>query len=372
MQQPSSRKRSRSVPMSRPTNPTRPETLVPATATRAESDNQSDVEFAGEAAAAVDMAGLRTTGIEWPTLAVAFGVYGGIAATVAFHDALGGLATVVLLAFLGGWYLSLQHECLHGHPFASRRWNFALAWIPVNLWLPFAIYRESHLQHHRNALLTEPGVDPESQYLRGDKWDRLEPLRRAVFVANTRLLGRLFIGPTLSIFRRAKAFPSELVSAKYRKVWIAQLLGAAGVAYLVQGVAGLALWKYFLGVGYGGLMVSAIRSYAEHRWVPGDGVRSATVDASWFWRLLFLNNNYHYAHHTRPSVAWYRVPELSRRLDAMTASASGAGCYRGYGEIFRRYLLTPVIPVVHPEHPARCCAAFPNCDCRPSSPLAFS
>jgi fatty acid desaturase len=324
----------------------------------------SDSDLAGPLASAVDVSGLRPEGIEWPTVAVAIGVYGGTAVVVAFHRVLGPVATVVLLALLGCWFLSLQHECLHGHPFASKPLNHLLAWPPLSLWLPFAVYRESHLTHHRNAVLTEPGVDPESNYFKGSTWTALLPFQQLVFRGNQTLLGRMLFRPAQGIWRTAAAIPEELRSARWRATWAAHTVGSLILVAVLRWYAHLPLWQYLLGFVYGGASLAAIRAYAEHQWVGGNNARSATVHASAFWRLLFLNNNYHYAHHVRPSVSWFKVPELSARVNADRLSAEGAGFYAGYSEVFKRFLLKPVIPMVHPEYPTtRCCTASPNCGC---------
>jgi fatty acid desaturase len=324
-----------------------------------------DGSLAGPLAATVDVSDLRPVGIEWPTVAVALGVYGGTVAVTVFHNALGPVATVALLALLGCWFLSLQHECLHGHPFRSRRLNHLLAWPPLSFWLPFAVYRDSHLTHHRNAMLTEPGIDPESNYFKGSAWIALLPFQRMVFRGNQTLLGRMAFRPAQGMWRTAMAIPGELRSTRWRKIWAAHALGSLALVVALRWYAHLPLWQYFLGFVYGGASLAAVRAYAEHQWVGGTKARSATVHASMFWRVLFLNNNYHYAHHLRPSLSWFKVPELSARVQADSVSADGAGFYSGYGEVFKRFLLKPVIPMIHPEYPsaAPCCTATPNCNC---------
>ncbi len=71
---------------------------------------------------------------------------------------------VPLAAWLIAWQGSLQHEVMHGHPTRNRRINDAIGWPPLSLWLPYPIYRVSHLRHHRDEYLTDPIEDPESTY----------------------------------------------------------------------------------------------------------------------------------------------------------------------------------------------------------------
>ena len=322
-----------------------------------------DAVLAGSLASAVDVSDLRQTGIEWPTVAVALGVYGGTAATTIFHSLLGPVVTMLVLALLGCWFLSLQHECLHGHPFENGRLNYLLAWPPLSFWLPFAVYRESHLTHHRNSQLTEPGIDPESNYFKGSSWVAFLPVQRWIFQANQTLLGRMVFRPLQGMWRTAMVIPQEIRSRRWRKVWLAHAVGSLFVVFVLRWYARIPLWQYLIGFVYGGASLAAIRAYAEHQWVSGSKARSATVHASLFWRVLFLNNNYHYAHHLRPSLSWFKVPELSERVAADLASCGGAGFYSGYTEVFKRFLLKPVIPMVHPEHPVPCCLVKPNCNC---------
>ena len=322
-----------------------------------------DALLAGSPSQTVDISDLVQTGIEWPTVAVALGVYGGTALVAFFHAFLGPVATVGLFALLGCWFLSLQHECLHGHPFRNTRLNHLVAWPPLSIWLPFALYRESHLAHHRNAVLTEPGIDPESNYFKGARWESLHPVQRLVFQGNQTLLGRMIFRPLQGTWRTAAAVPAELRHARWRKTWFTHLVGSVVLLGIMRQIGHVPLWQYVLGFCYGGASLASVRSYAEHQWVGGHKTRSATVHASLFWRLLFLNNNYHHAHHLRPSLAWFKVGELSHRVGADVLCADGAGFYSGYGEVFQRFFLKPVIPMVHPEFPSPCCMAAPNCTC---------
>ena len=101
-------------------------------------------------------------------------------------------------------------------------------------------------------------------------------------------------------------------------------------------------------LAYPGISLMLVRSFCEHQAVENLGERTIIVEASPFWSLLFLNNNLHVAHHTRPRLAWYELPAYYRaERDALLAKNKG---YRmaGYGEIFRRYFFRPKEPVAHP------------------------
>ena len=64
-----------------------------------------------------------------------------------------------------------------------------------------------------------------------------------------------------------------------------------------------------------------------------------SIKGSWITRLLFLNNNFHKAHHSFPRVPWYRLPAL--QVDTTDDAPSYAG-------LFAHYLLRVKQLPVHP------------------------
>ena len=86
-----------------------------------------------------------------------------------------------LILPLGGYLVclhgSLQHEAVHGHPTPWPVVNEALVFPSLWLWMSFRIYRDSHLVHHRNDILTDPIDDPESYYVTPQAWARMGRLR---------------------------------------------------------------------------------------------------------------------------------------------------------------------------------------------------
>ena len=101
----------------------------------------------------------RSCGIEWATLGLFAAFYAAWFAVVLAHRSLPWPATVAALALLGGFYMSLQHEALHGHPTTRRGANTALAFAPLSFWLPYLGYRSSHMVHHHTDL-TDPRDRP--------------------------------------------------------------------------------------------------------------------------------------------------------------------------------------------------------------------
>ena len=99
--------------------------------------------------------------LELPTWLIGIAVYGGWGLTTWYYHALPWWLVLPLGAWFVSWHGSLQHEALHGHP---TRWpwlNALFACPPLWLWLPYMLYRESHIAHHDEDVLTSPTEDPE-------------------------------------------------------------------------------------------------------------------------------------------------------------------------------------------------------------------
>jgi fatty acid desaturase len=291
---------------------------------------------------------MKRSRIEWPTWAVVVAVYGGWVALLCVQSALPGPVFIAIGAVLLAWHGSLQHETIHGHPTRSRRINWAIGWLPLSLWLPYETYRDLHLHHHREAHITSPVEDPESYYVTDERWSSLSPAGQAVLRFNRTLFGRFLIGPALSWYGLwAEALPQLRHDRHLRAVWALHLAGAVAVAAVVIGVFGVPPMLY-VATCYAGTALSLLRSFAEHRAGP-EGLRTAVVSSGHFFSLLFLNNNLHVAHHARPGLAWYQLPRFAAANDSAGVAARGAGHYRGYGEIAKRYFFHPVDDPVHPD-----------------------
>jgi fatty acid desaturase len=291
--------------------------------------------------------------LEWPTMAIGATIVGGWLATTRFHGALPTPVTIALLGWLLAWSSSFQHEILHGHPTPWRWLNDAVGRITFELWLPYDHYKRTHLRHHRDDFLTDPIDDPESKYVAGRRWEEIGPTLRMLLRVNRTLVGRLLIGPWLTVSAYLIGQFNELIAGvgkpgegDPRSRW------AIHVPYVAVTVAWLMMnhvvwWHYAMAVWMAQALIQ-LRSFAEHRWMP-DGVgRSASVASRGPLALLFLNNNLHTAHHRRMNLAWYRLPAFARRIDAPTIAAAGAGSFVGYGDLFRRYAFQPIDDAVFP------------------------
>lgn len=253
-------------------------------------------------------------------------------------------------AVLLTWYGSLQHETIHGHPTRSKRVNGWIGGLPLSLWVPYAIYRETHVRHHRHSgrRLTEVGHDPESFYLPPGHLAKVGPVRRVLLQANCTLAGRIVLGPAIAI---ASFIAGELrrvrMDLRYRRIWLRHAVGVTAVLAWTVGVCGIPLWAYTLLVVYPSISLTHLRSFAEHRADDRSPSRTNVVEAGALWSLLFLNNNLHVAHHLHPHVPWHELPALWRRMRTTSFSA-GTVFHGGYSEVARKYLFRPFISAEHP------------------------
>lgn len=279
---------------------------------------------------------------EGPTWVLAAVIYLSWGLLVWHFDALPLWLALPAGAWLLAWHGSLQHEAVHGHPTPIIWLNSIVAGVPLSLWMPYAIYRQSHLQHHRTQVLTNPQHDPESFYLTGEQWRRAGRLKRWLLVANNTLLGRLTLGPGITIWRYWHGELGAMLTGDFRH-WriLATHVALVGlVLVVVGGVAGMAIGFYLVMV-YGGLSLTLMRSFLEHKPAARQQDRTAIVEAGPVWRLLFLNNNLHVLHHKQPGLPWYALGRAYKADRDNLRESNGGYCFAGYGEVARRYLVTP-------------------------------
>ncbi len=295
----------------------------------------------------------RADRVEWPTVAIGVLILGLYVAVTLGHRHLPALAVIVALGVISGWWSSVQHEIIHGHPFPSGRVNDLVGGFAMSLWIPFRVYKSLHLRHHRDALLTDPFEDPESFYCDAERWRRANPLVRSVMWCNRTFVGRMILGPPIALVR---FLGSEFARLRRRERsawtdWSTHLVWVAIALVWAFGIARVPVWEYVLGTVWLGTSVIQIRSFAEHLWQPESSSRTAFVDGFFPFGVLFLFNNMHNTHHARPMVPWYQLPRLADHLGSRTAADLGAGYYKGYREIIKLYGVKPFGVPVHPSTP---------------------
>ena len=286
---------------------------------------------------------------EAPTWALVCVIYGGWLALTWWWYLLPGWVLLPLGAWVCAWHMSLQHELIHGHPTRNERVNAWLASPPLNLWLPYGLYREAHIRHHRAEHLTDPLEDPESTYMAPEAWAGAGPLKRWAHVVCNTAVGRVLLGPARAIatfwLRQMRLVPAG--KAPWRD-WLGHAAGVGFVLLWVCGVCRIGAAAYVVCLVYPGTALVMIRSLAEHRAAARPRDRTAVVERAGLLGLLFLNNNLHALHHERPHVPWYALPAEWRLARASLLETWHGPLYNGYRDVARRFALTPHHPGPHP------------------------
>jgi fatty acid desaturase len=292
----------------------------------------------------------RLARIDRPTLALAVGIYGAFGLLTWFARDLSWWVILPVGAVLVCLQSSLQHEAVHGYPTPWRWMNYTIAAPALWLWLPYGINRRSHLQHHIDENLTDPRLDPESNYLTPRAWAEMSQAHRAVRGLMATLLGRITIGP---LYYATQALGDLVLAHKNRdsdllKHWAIHTVFVAALLWWLTQVCGISFGEYLVLFAWPGTGLALIRSFAEHRAAPDVAARTATVEAGWLMRFLYLNNNLHALHHAEPSAPWHQRPATYRRQRAEILGRSRFHLVSGYFYLFRNHLLDAKEPLLHP------------------------
>lgn len=288
---------------------------------------------------------------ECPTFILAAAVYGLWALLIAAHDVVPWFVWAPPLIYIVALQFSLQHETIHAMRQVPPWLRRAIAMPPLGLWLPYPLYNRGHSRHHRNIHITDPYEDPESFYHTQVTWDRIGPVWRMIHTVNQTLLGRVFIGPFVRLYRLTQRETMLLIRGDFGnvRIWCWHLLMLAALYLYVDRACGLAWWRYVVFIAYPAFGLGLIRSFYEHRWAPLPGQRVASVESNWFFGLLFLFNNLHVAHHLKPTIPWYRLPGFYRANREKLLIHNANYVFTGYTAIARQWLVRPVFRPVHPN-----------------------
>lgn len=284
----------------------------------------------------------RTALAEWPTWFLWAAHYGGFAAATYYWSSLPVWIAIPLVAYLICFHAHLTHELIHGHPTRSRMFNRLMVLPNLTGWVPYEIYRDSHIEHHQAGHLTHPLEDPESYYIRAIVWDRLPAPARWLLTANNTLIGRMIIGPVLMISQFFVFETRRLLGGdfRYAGAWAGLIASNVAVGYWLFAICGVPVLEFCLAF-YAGTSLMTVRSFIEHRLADGQDERCAIVEAGPLMQLLFLNNCFHLVHHDRPSLAWYEIPKVYAADRDTWRARTGGHWFRGYWDVFRRTALVP-------------------------------
>jgi fatty acid desaturase len=279
---------------------------------------------------------------EWPTWLLLIGIWLAWLVLVSAHATLPWPLWFVTMVLLCAWYMSFQHELTHGHP---TRWAAVNRWLglaPLAVWYPYDAYERHHLIHHNDHHLTVPGMDTECNYVPEAQMRKLGGFARWLRASQRTVLGRLVLGPGLCTVALVRLTRDELARGETHMLrawaWHVPLL-----VLLLAVLQGLGIHPLeYAAVGYFAFGLAMQRSLYEHRPAPLPSQRTVINEASLFWRLLFLNNNYHVVHHMYPGLQWYRIGAVYRDSAGEFQVINGGFVLPGYGGLLTRSLVQPV------------------------------
>jgi fatty acid desaturase len=286
---------------------------------------------------------------EWRTLALIVTCYSLwivlLVGLSQFSPLLAGLLIVPVLTL----HSSLQHECIHGHPFRRRWLNDAIITLPIGLIVPYLRFKDVHLEHHQNSSICDPYDDPESWYVTQEFWHRLPNFAKRLYQVNNTLIGRMIFGPAISMLRLLMSDGRAILdgNSSVRRAWSLHVVLGACVVFAVMRWSAIPLPAYLI-CCYAGFSLLMIRTYLEHQAEESVRGRSVIIEDKGPLSLLFLNNNLHAVHHAYPAVAWHQLPSLYRRHRERFLAMNKGYRFKSYGEVLWRFAFHRKEPVVFP------------------------
>lgn len=241
---------------------------------------------------------------------------------------------------------SLQHECMHGHPFKSQRINDALICIPIGFFLPYFRFKAAHIKHHQDCILADPYEDPESCYQGSEAWAARQRWLQRIFEFNNTLVGRMLIGPAISMIGFVN-YEIKNGSPRTFAIWCIHLVGVCLICGALFLFGEMPVWAYLMSC-YFGYSLLMIRTFLEHQAHESIRERTVIIEDKGILSYLFLNNNLHVVHHANPRMAWYRLPSFFEENRDYFMGMNKGYYFKNYLEIFKRFSFYRKEPVVYP------------------------
>ncbi len=290
--------------------------------------------------------------VEWPTVFLIITVYAAWFGLCAWGHFLPALLWVTLAGLLTALYWSVVHEAVHMHPTKNALVNHALVWLPIGWVYAYERFRDGHLHHHNTGELTDPFDDPESWYMAQHDWKITGTVSRAVLTFNNTLLGRMLIGPMIVLTRMVRDDFKAIVKGgengrSVLRAWLLHIPPVIVLALLVASVTDVKLWQFAL-AAYLGVALILVRTFLEHQAAEEFSHRTVIIEDRGLFAFLFLFNNLHVVHHTRPGLAWYLLPAFYKAHREQFIKRNNGYVYPSYRAVFRKHFLTPKEPIAHP------------------------
>lgn len=236
-------------------------------------------------------------------------------------------AIAVIFGVLMNSVYSVIHEAEHAMLFANRRANeWAGAAMALLFPAPFHLLRQGHLGHHLRNRSDDEAFD---LYFEGDNvvWKWLVWLGiltglyyllvvlsnvLAVFVPFIFDRKHFRVERHVRVDRASAAFLESFNPSYLWRIWGEGVAAVALHAAILYGLS-IPVWHYVALYGTFGFMWSAMQ-YVHHFGTERHVTRGARnlfifrpLDAIW------LNHNWHRAHHEHPTVPWVHLPRLAEQ-----------------------------------------------------------
>ena len=287
--------------------------------------------------------------VEWPTLVLLIFCYVVWALATTWAAAWFLPLGIALAIGAGALHSSLSHEVLHGHPFGNSWASEATVFPALTMFIPYLRFRDTHLAHHNNEILTDPYDDPESNYMDPAVWGRMAVWHQMILRFNNTLFGRMLIGPLVSQVGFMGADLRAILGGDRAVLmgWLWHIPSVALVIWWYVSIATMPLWAGVLSA-YFALSILKIRTFLEHRANNNARARTVIIADRGPLAVIFLNNNLHAVHHMHPGMAWYDLPNAFAKDRARYLDCNGDYYFASYAQIFRRYFFRAKDPVPHP------------------------
>ena len=231
--------------------------------------------------------------------------------------ALVGLAIAYALAMNSAY--AMLHEAEHGLLHTNRRLNDTTGAILALFFpAPFHLLRQGHIGHHLRNRSDDEAFD---FYFEGESrlWKTLQLygiltgfFYLAVVLSSLPALlnPRLLKARWTDFDRPTRALLDSLNPRYFRLIRIEALaIFLLHISWML--LWNVPAWKYLTLLGSFGVLWSALQ-YVHHFGTERDVLKGARNLRTWKWLdALWLNHNWHRNHHSRPTVPWVNLPQIT-------------------------------------------------------------
>jgi acyl-lipid omega-6 desaturase (Delta-12 desaturase) len=238
------------------------------------------------------------------------------------------LPAIVLTAAMGLRIYMIQHDCLHGSFFRSRRVNDVVGILlsPIAM-TPYKATRHIHTLHHTHVSDLDRRDTFEIYIMTLKEWEAASPLQRLHYRAYRSPVTLILIGPFV-LYMILRRMPLYGLKTGIGDLVLHNLLLAAYVLLIwsIAGWPGIAVWAttVYLACAFGALIPYVVHNFEHIHWgtKPGLDFRTAALEGSavlaWgrVFDLAMLNIGYHDLHHLNAKIPGYRLKAAYEDLEA--------------------------------------------------------